>query len=63
MSLLQSAIGLLVSLAISIGCTIIDKKNKQDKYRLLICIAGIMALMCLFFLLINLLVAFGFIGK
>lgn len=46
-------------MALIIVCVIMDKKRDEDRCRLIISIAGILAMMCLFFLLVNLLVAAG----
>ena len=46
-------------MALIIVCVIMDKKRGEDRCRLIISIAGILAMMCLFFLLVNLLVAAG----
>lgn len=59
MSLIQSALGLAASLLIAMGCARYDKKMGEDKCRVLIAVAGIMAMMCLFFLLVNILVESG----
>lgn len=59
MSLTMSAVGFALSIALIIVCVIIDKKRGKDQCRLIISITGIMSMMCLFFLLINLLLATG----
>lgn len=59
MTLLQSALGLVATLIIAIGCSRYDKKHGGDKLRVITAIAGIMAMMCLFFLLVHILVASG----
>ena len=62
MTLLQSALGLAASVLIAVILSYIDKKSGADKYRVIICVAGIMSMMCLFFLLVNLLVVSGALG-
>lgn len=59
MSLVQSALGLAASLLLAVGCARYDNKTGEDKCRVLIAVAGIMAMMCLFFLLVNILVESG----
>lgn len=59
MSLTMSAVGFALCLALIIVCVIIDKKRGEDRCRLIISITGIVAMMCLFFLLVNLLIAAG----
>ncbi len=59
MSLAMSAIGFAVCIALIVICVIIDKKQGEDRCRLIISIVGIIAMMCLFFLLTNLLVTAG----
>ena len=62
MTLLQSALGLAASVLIAVILSYADKKSGADKYRVIISVAGIMAMMCLFFLLVNLLVVSGALG-
>lgn len=59
MTLMQSALGFIASLIIAVGCSFYDKKHEGDKFRVLIAVAGIMAMMCLFFLLVNILLSSG----
>lgn len=59
LSLLNSALGLFASLLLIAVCSVADKRSGVDKHRLIISIAGIFAMMCLFFLLVNLLVVNG----
>lgn len=59
MSLLNSALGFIASILLIVVCSVADKKSGVDKHRVIIAIAGIFAMMCLFFLLINILVANG----
>lgn len=59
MSLTTSAIAFALSIALIIVCAIIDKKRGDDRCRLIISITGIVSMMCLFFLLVNLLIAAG----
>ena len=59
MSLSMSAAGFALCIALIIVCVIIDKKRGEDRCRLIISITGIMAMMCLFFLLVNILLANG----
>ncbi len=59
MTLIQSALGLAASLIVAIGCSRYDKKHSGDKLRVLTAIAGIMAMMCLFFLLVHILLVSG----
>lgn len=59
MTLVQSALGLIATLLIAIGCSRYDKKHGGDKFRVVIAVAGILAMMCLFFLLVHILVASG----
>lgn len=59
MSLTMSAVGFALSIALIVVCVIIDKKRGEDKFRLIISITGIVSMMCLFFLLVNLLMTTG----
>ena len=59
MSLTMSAVGFALSIALIVICVIIDKKRGEDKFRLIISITGIVSMMCLFFLLVNLLMTTG----
>ncbi|MEA5136915.1 MAG: hypothetical protein VB035_12345 [Candidatus Fimivivens sp.] len=59
MSLTMSAVGFALSIALIVVCVIIDKKRGEDKFRLIISITGIVSMMCLFFLLVNLLLTTG----
>ena len=59
MSLTMSAVGFALCLALIMICVIIDKKSGEDRCRLIISITGIVAMMCLFFLLVNLMIAAG----
>lgn len=59
MSLTMSAVGFALSIVLIVVCVIIDKKQSEDKCRLIISITGIVSLMCLFFLLVNLLMTTG----
>ncbi len=59
MSLTMSAVGFTLCIALIVVCVIVDKKQGEDRCRLIISIAGIVAMMCLFFLLVNLLLAAG----
>lgn len=59
MSLTMSAVGFALSIVLIVVCVIIDKKQGEDKCRLIISITGIVSLMCLFFLLVNLLMTTG----
>lgn len=59
MSLTMSAVGFALSIALIVICVIIDKKRGEDKFRLIISITGIVSMMCLFFLLVNLLLTTG----
>lgn len=62
MTLMTSALGLVLSLILSIGLSVLDKTRGEDKYRVVIAVAGIMAMLCTFYLLINLLVYYGVLG-
>lgn len=55
----MSAVGFALSIALIVVCVIIDKKRGEDKFRLIISITGIVSMMCLFFLLVNLLLTTG----
>lgn len=59
MSLTMSAAGFVLCIALIVVCVAIDRKRGEDRCRLIISITGIVAMMCLFFLLVNLLVAAG----
>ncbi|KAF5028534.1 hypothetical protein DSECCO2_658070 [anaerobic digester metagenome] len=59
MSLTMSAVGFALSIVLIVVCVIIDKKQGEDKCRLIISITGIVSMMCLFFLLVNLLMTTG----
>lgn len=59
MSLTMSAVGFALSIVLIVVCVIIDKKQGKDKCRLIISITGIVSMMCLFFLLVNLLMTTG----
>lgn len=59
MSLTMSAVGFILCIALIVVCVVIDRKRGEDRCRLIISITGIVAMMCLFFLLVNLLVAGG----
>lgn len=61
MSLSTSATGFFLCLMLIVVCVVIDKKKGEDRCRLIISVAGIMAMMCLFFLLINILLTAGFL--
>lgn len=63
MSLTMSAVGLVACLVLIFVCSMLDKKSGEDRSRLIISIAGIMAMMCLFFLIANLLLEFGILRK
>ena len=55
----MSAVGFALSIVLIVVCVIIDKKQGEDKCRLIISITGIVSMMCLFFLLVNLLMTTG----
>ncbi len=59
MSLTMSAVGFALCIVLIVVCVILDKKRGEDRCRLIISITGILAMMCLFFLLVNLLLAAG----
>ncbi len=59
MSLTVSAVGFALCLALIVVCVTIDKKRGEDRCRLIISITGIVAMMCLFYLLVNLLITAG----
>ena len=59
MTLFQSAVGFAASIAVILYFSHADKKSGVDNHRLIISIVGILSMMCLFFLLVNLLVIFG----
>ena len=59
MNLAQSTLALIASFAVIFLFSMKDKKSGVDNSRVIIGVAGIMAMMSLFFFLVNLLVAFG----
>ena len=59
MTLLQSALGFIATLAVIFYFSKEDKKSGVDNHRLIISITGMVSMMCLFFLLANILIAIG----
>ena len=59
MTLLQSALGFIATLAIIFYFSKKDKESGVDNNRLIISITGMVSMACLFFLLANILIAAG----
>ena len=59
MSLIQSILGFAASVAVILYFSKKDKESGTDEHRLIISIVGVLSMMCLFFLLVNVLIATG----
>ena len=59
MTLIQSALGFIATLAAVLYFSHLDKKSGVDEHRLIISIIGMVSMTCLFFMLANILIAIG----